>query len=90
MGPTSLWVVLSIWSLIFHGPLVRAKIEVSSITKMSGGVYLGREFEGGERVVWWPDGEIAGGGGGNGERSKRKKERKKEEARRSSTETLCT
>jgi hypothetical protein len=31
LGPISLWVVLSIWSLIFSGPLVWTKIEVSSL-----------------------------------------------------------
>jgi hypothetical protein len=31
LGPTSLWVVLPIYSLIFSGPLVQAKIEVSSL-----------------------------------------------------------
>jgi hypothetical protein len=32
LGPTSLCVVLPIWYLIFSGPLVRTKIEVSSLT----------------------------------------------------------
>jgi hypothetical protein len=46
-----------------------------------GGVYLGEEFYGGERKLWWPDGEITRGGGDNGERmerEERKEERKKE------------
>jgi hypothetical protein len=29
VGPTSLWAVLPIWFLIFSGPLVWAKIDVS-------------------------------------------------------------
>jgi hypothetical protein len=51
------------------------------------GVYLGGEFDGGERDVRWLDSEITGGGSDNGERWKRsKKERRRNEA---STEPLC-
>jgi hypothetical protein len=32
LGPTSSWDVLSIWCLIFSGPPVQAKIEMSSIS----------------------------------------------------------
>jgi hypothetical protein len=47
---------------------------------MSGGVYIGGEFDGGKQEFWRPVGEITGGGGGNGKRRKReeRKERKKE------------
>jgi hypothetical protein len=31
LGPTSLWAVLYVWSLIFDGSLVQAKIEVLSL-----------------------------------------------------------
>jgi hypothetical protein len=57
---------------------------ISKISGGGGGVYLGEEFHGGERELWWPDGEIAEDGGGNGERMKRRKRerrrRRKKEA----------
>jgi hypothetical protein len=53
---------------------------------MSGGregVYLGGEFDEGERELRWPDKEITEGGDMNGERGRRrKKERKKERKER--------
>jgi hypothetical protein len=32
LGPIFLWAILSVWSLIFNGPLIWKKIEVSSLT----------------------------------------------------------
>jgi hypothetical protein len=46
-----------------------------------GGVYLGGEFDGGERDIRWSELEIVGGGGDNGERGRRRKKEKKEEER---------
>jgi hypothetical protein len=49
-----------------------------------GGVYLGGDFDRGEKELRWPDREIAGGGGTVGETvRRRKKERRR---KKSSTE----
>jgi hypothetical protein len=44
-----------------------------------GGVYLGGDFDIGEKELRWPDREIAGGGGTVGETVRRRKKERKEE-----------
>jgi hypothetical protein len=55
---------------------------ISKISGGGGGVYLGKEFHGGERELRWPDSEIAGGGSGNGERMGEGRKKGGEEERR--------
>jgi hypothetical protein len=53
-----------------------------------GGVYLGGDFDGGEKEFGWPDQEIAGCGGMVGERVTRKKKERRRKKKKASTEAL--